>query len=123
MDKIKIGLLGVGHLGKIHLKCLQKTDFEIVGIYDPDPAAQEFVKQNYDIPIFDSAESLVEAVDAVDIVSTTITHFDLGIYAINKGKHAFIEKPIASTLEQAKELEAATIKNNVKVHVESLNKR
>jgi len=124
MDKIKIGLFGVGHLGKIHLKCLQKTDFEIVGIYDPDPNVQEFVKENYEIPIFESIPALVDAVDAVDIVSSTITHFELGIYAINKGKHAFIEKPIASTLAQARELEEATIKNKVKVqvgHVERYN--
>jgi len=124
MNKLKIGLCGAGHLGKIHLKCLQKTDFEIVGVYDPDPKAQEFVKTNYNIPIYSSLETLIDAVDAVDIVSTTQTHFDIGIYAINKGKHAFIEKPIASTLEQAKELEKATIDNQVKVqvgHVERYN--
>lgn len=124
MSKIKIGLLGVGHLGKIHLKCLQKTDFELVGIYDPDPDVQEFVKKEYSIPIFKTMESLIDVVDAVDIVSTTITHFDVGIYAINKGKHAFIEKPISSTLVQAKELERATHTNNVKVqigHVERYN--
>jgi len=124
MSRIKIGLFGVGHLGKIHLKCLQNTDFEIVGVYDPDPKVQAFVKDTYNLPVYSSIASLVDAVDAVDIVSTTITHFDLGIYAINKGKHAFIEKPIASTLEQAKELESATEKNGVKVqvgHVERYN--
>ncbi len=124
MSKLKIGLFGAGHLGKIHLKCLQKTDFEIVGVYDPDPNAQAFVKANYDLPIFESIEDLVDAVDAVDIVSTTQTHFDIGIYAIKKGKHAFIEKPIASTLEQARALEDATSKNKVKVqvgHVERYN--
>lgn len=124
MDKIKIGLFGAGHLGKIHLKCLERTDFEIVGVYDPDHTAQEFVKENYNLPIFDSVSALVEAVDAVDIVSTTQTHFEIALYAINQGKHAFIEKPIASTLEQAKQLEAATLKNGVKVqvgHVERYN--
>lgn len=124
MDKIKIGLFGAGHLGKIHLKCLHNTDFEIVGIYDPDLKAQTFVKDTYNLPIFSSIESLVDAVDAVDIVSTTQTHFEIGMYAINKGKHAFIEKPISSTLEQARQLQEATKKNNIKVqvgHVERYN--
>ena len=124
MDRIKIGLFGVGHLGKIHLKCLQKTEFEIVGIYDPHPLAQEFVQKEYKLPIFDSAMALIDVVDAVDIVSTTQTHFDIGMLAIRNGKHAFIEKPIASTLTQAKELEEATSRYNVKVqigHVERYN--
>ncbi len=124
MNKLKIGLFGAGHLGKIHLKCLLKTDFEIVGVFDPDPEAQEFVKKNYNLPIFTSISSLIDAVDVVDVVSTTQTHFDIGIYAINRGKHAFIEKPIASTLEQAKQLEQATFKHDVKVqvgHVERYN--
>lgn len=124
MDKIKIGLFGAGHLGKIHLKCLQKTDFEVVGVYDPDPKAQAFVNEHYGIPIYDSVSALVDAVDAVDIVSTTQTHFEIGIFAINQGKHAFIEKPIASTLDEAKALEDATIEQRVKVqvgHVERYN--
>ncbi|MEM9548281.1 MAG: Gfo/Idh/MocA family oxidoreductase [Bacteroidota bacterium] len=124
MDKVKIGVFGVGHLGKIHLKCLQKTNFEIVGVYDPDPKVQAYVKESYDLPIYPSFESLVEVSDAVDIVSTTQTHFDIGIYAIKNGKHAFIEKPIASSLEQARALENATKDKKVKVqigHVERYN--
>lgn len=124
MGKLKIGLFGAGHLGKIHLNCLQQTDFEVVGVFDPDLEVQNFIKKEYNLPIYDSVSALVEAVDAVDIVSTTQTHFDIGIFAINKGKHAFIEKPIASTLVQAKELEEATIRNKVKVqvgHVERYN--
>ncbi|MDF1695828.1 MAG: Gfo/Idh/MocA family oxidoreductase [Saprospiraceae bacterium] len=124
MDKVKIGLLGVGHLGKIHLKCLKNTEFELVGIYDPDPAVQAYVKKEHQIPVFKSAEKLIAAVDAVDIVSTTITHYDLAIYAINNGKHAFIEKPVASSLGKAKQILAATAKNGVKVqvgHVERYN--
>jgi len=122
--KIKLGLLGVGHLGKIHMKCLQSTDFELVGVYDPDPVAQKFVMDNYSVPIFDSADELIDAVDAVDIVSATITHYDLAIKAINKGKHAFIEKPICSTIEEAKVLVKATREQKVKVqvgHVERYN--
>lgn len=121
---LKIGLLGVGHLGKIHLKCLHHTDFEIVGIYDPDPNAQQYVRDNYTIPIFDSEDSLMQAVDAVDIVSTTVSHFDIAKKAIDLGKHTFIEKPVCATLDQAEALISAKNKSNVKVqigHVERYN--
>lgn len=122
--KIKLGLLGVGHLGKIHLKCLQNTDFEVVGVYDPDPTAQKFVADNYGIQIFETSDALIDAVDALDIVSTTINHYELAIKAINQGKHAFIEKPICTTIEEAKTLVKATRDQNVKVqigHVERYN--
>ena len=124
MGKLKIGLFGVGHLGKIHLKCLQKTDFEIVGVYDPDPEVQRYISENYGLTIFDSADSLMVEVDAVDIVSTTITHFEIAKRAIKLGKHAFIEKPVCATLEQAKALIEAKLKTGVKVqigHVERYN--
>lgn len=122
--KIKIGLLGVGHLGKIHLKCLQETDFEVIGVYDPDPVAQVFVKEHYAVPIYKSAKQLIVDCDAVDIVSTTITHYELARIAIEMGKHTFIEKPISSTLSEARELVNSAKENNVKVqigHVERYN--
>lgn len=122
--KITIGIFGVGHLGKIHLKCLQNTDFEIVGVYDPNPEVQKFVTDTYGIPIYDSVDELLDVVDAVDIVSTTVTHYELAIKAINKGKHAFIEKPICTTIEEAKNLVKATRDKDVKVqvgHVERYN--
>lgn len=122
--KIKIGVFGVGHLGKIHLKCLHETDFEIVGIYDPDPQAHKYIAEHYNIPMFHSVEQLITEVDAVDIVSTTVTHFDIAKMAIDMGKHAFIEKPVCATLQQAKSLLTAKINSGVKVqvgHVERYN--
>lgn len=124
MSKLKIGLFGVGHLGKIHLKCLHQTDYEIVGVYDPDPIVQKFVKENYSIPVFDSEDSLMNAVDVVDIVSTTVTHFKLAKKAIGLGKHAFIEKPVCTSIEEADVLISLAKKHNVKVqigHVERYN--
>ncbi len=122
--KIKIGLFGAGHLGKVHLKCLQNTDFEVIGIFDPNTEAQQFVTKNYGVPIFFSEDELIDCADAIDIVSTTSTHYDIAIKAINKGKHTFIEKPISSSLHQAKEILKAVTKTKVKVqigHVERYN--
>ncbi len=122
--KVKIGLLGVGHLGKIHLKCLHETDFDIIGVYDPNPVSQKYVRDNYDIRVYDSIDQLIDDADALDVVSTTITHYELALKAIDLGKHVFIEKPICSTLEEAKTLVKSTRKQNVKVqigHVERYN--
>jgi len=121
---VKIGLLGVGHLGKIHLKCLHETDFDIIGVYDPNPVSQKYVRDNYDIRVYDSIDQLIDDADALDVVSTTITHYELALKAIDLGKHVFIEKPICSTLEEAKTLVKSTRKQNVKVqigHVERYN--
>ncbi|MCP4441430.1 MAG: Gfo/Idh/MocA family oxidoreductase [Aureispira sp.] len=102
---LKIGVLGVGHLGKIHLKCIQQIeDYELVGFYDPnDDNAQEAIKL-YNTKRFDSVESLLEEVDVVDIVTPTTTHFQLAEQAIKAGKHFFVEKPITQTPEEAQVL-------------------
>lgn len=105
MDKLKIGLFGLGHLGKIHLKCLQKTSFEVVGFYDSDVN----VRSSYsgEIRVFESEEALLALVDAVDIVCPTVGHFDLAMKAIKAGKHVFVEKPICYELQQAKLIKSA----------------
>jgi len=121
---LKIGLAGVGHLGKIHLKCLLNTPFEVVGIYDPDESAQQFVKDHYDLRIFDTFEEMLDHVDCVDIVSPTLHHFDIAQRAISAGKHVFIEKPLTETTEQAEVLVSLAAQNQVKVqvgHVERYN--
>ena len=91
---IKIGVLGAGHLGKIHLKCIQASNFlELVGFYDPDLDNAQKVAASFDTRAFETAEALINAVDAVDIVTPTVFHFDLAQLAAHKGKHIFIEKP------------------------------
>ncbi|MBC7884108.1 MAG: Gfo/Idh/MocA family oxidoreductase [Saprospiraceae bacterium] len=120
---MKIGLAGVGHLGKIHLKCLKNTKFDFIGFYDPDV----ILRQNLDeigIIAFDSLESMISQVDCVDIVSPTVHHFAIAKQSIIAGKHVFIEKPLTETLEQAEELVALSILFGVKVqvgHVERYN--
>ncbi len=101
---VKIGLLGVGHLGKIHLKCLQTIEqVNVTGFYDPDDQAARKVLSEYpSIKRFQQYEDLLAASDAVDIVTPTTTHFELAAKAIKKGKHVFIEKPLTHTLEEAK---------------------
>src|SRR5574343_8556 len=122
---LKIGILGVGHLGKFHLNNWKEIkDVEIVGFFDPhDPTAQE-VSEKYQIPRFLDAERLIELCDAVDIVAPTTHHFDLCKMAIRKGKHVFVEKPLANTMEEARELVQLVRESNIKLqvgHVERFN--
>ena len=122
---LKIGVLGVGHLGKIHVKCIQLTDsFELVGFFDPDDNNAAKVIENHGIRRFESVDALLQAVDVVDIVTPTLTHFQLALQAIQNGKHVFIEKPLTNTLEEAEILLEACKKHGVKVqvgHVERFN--
>ena len=122
---IKIGVLGAGHLGKIHLKCIQASDFlQLVGFYDPDLDNAQKVAASFGTQAFETAEALINAVDAVDIVTPTVLHFDLAQQAARKGKHIFIEKPLTHTVAEAEALIKITYENNVKVqvgHVERFN--
>lgn len=123
---LKIGVLGAGHLGKIHLKCilLAESAYQLVGFYDPDQEAALQAAKNFGVPAFESMEELVNAVDVVDIVTPTVTHFKVASYAIQQGKHIFIEKPLTHTIEEAEQLVALSQKHGVKVqvgHVERFN--
>ncbi len=122
---LKAGVLGAGHLGKIHLRLLaQSKNYELVGFYDADEIhAQQIVKE-FGYTYFNSISKLIEAVDVVDIVTPTFAHFDTAKQAITAGKHVFIEKPITNTVEEANELIALAIKHQVKGqvgHVERFN--
>lgn len=123
---LKIGVLGTGHLGKIHLKCIQlaKETYELVGFYDPNDEAARQVSETFDIKRFEHLDDLLAAVDVVDIVTPTTTHFEVAARAIAAGKHIFIEKPLTRTIEEAEKLVHLSREKGVKVqvgHVERFN--
>lgn len=122
---LKIGVLGAGHLGKIHIKLLQQIDdYELVGFYDASQSAAKSASAEYQLKAFDSMEELIDAVDVVDIVTPTLSHYDCAVKAIRKSKHIFIEKPITNTVEEARKLIDLAQEANVKVqvgHVERFN--
>ncbi|NAS30876.1 Gfo/Idh/MocA family oxidoreductase [Flavobacteriaceae bacterium R38] len=102
---LKAGVLGAGHLGKIHLRLLQQSEkYELVGFFDPDEENAKKVAEEYGYRHFSSIESLIDAVDVVDIVTPTLSHYDCAERTIKKGKHIFIEKPIANSVEEAEKL-------------------
>lgn len=122
---LKIGLFGVGHLGKIHLSQLATMkDVEVVGFYDPNNANATSISEQYNIPRFTVAEELIQIVDAIDIVAPTTLHFKLCEQAIRNGKHIFVEKPMTNTMDEAKTLVKLVDEANIKFqvgHVERFN--
>lgn len=122
---LKIGVLGAGHLGKIHIRCIKEiSQFELVGFYDPDDENSKKVESEFQIKRFRELSDLIDLVDVVDIVTPTVSHFSCASQAMKKFKHVFIEKPLVTTVDEAKELIALSNEANVKVqvgHVERFN--
>ncbi len=122
---LKIGVLGAGHLGKIHLKLLsQSLKYELVGFYDPLKENAQKVTQKFGYHSFNTITELINAVDVVDIVTPTLSHFDCAKEAIINGKYIFIEKPVTTTVKEAEILRNLLKEHNLKGqvgHVERFN--
>ncbi|MHC5201621.1 Gfo/Idh/MocA family protein [Myroides sp. LJL119] len=122
---LKVGVLGAGHLGKIHLRLLNQSEkYELVGFYDPCEENAIKVENEFGYNRFTSIEELIQSVDVVDIVTPTLSHFECAKQAIQAGKHVFLEKPITTTVQEAEQLIALTQQYNVKGqvgHVERFN--
>lgn len=124
-NKLKVGVLGAGHLGKIHLKLLNQSErYELVGFYDPNQEQAQKVVAEFGYTYFDTIDKLIAAVEVVDIVTPTLSHYECAMKAIAAKRHIFIEKPITNTVEEAEQiyrlLEANHLKGQVG-HVERFN--
>jgi len=122
---LKVGVLGAGHLGKIHLRLLQQSEkYELVGFYDENQEYAEKISKEFGYTNFNTIAKLIHAVDVIDIVTPTLSHYKCARAAIKSGKHVFIEKPISNTIEEAEEIIALANEYNVKGqvgHVERFN--
>ena len=124
-EQLTIGVLGAGHLGKIHLRLLNESDrYTLVGFYDPDREASQALVETTGYTYFESQEALLAACEVVDIVTPTLFHHSIAKSCIEQGKHIFIEKPITQTVEEAEELIALASAKGIKGqvgHVERFN--
>lgn len=125
MYMLKVGVLGAGHLGKIHLRLLEQSEkYELVGFFDPFKENAEKVAKEFGYRLFDSIEELITAVEVVDIVTPTLSHFDCAKMAIENGRHIFIEKPITKTVLEAEAIKTLASQFHVQGqvgHVERFN--
>jgi len=122
---LKAGVLGAGHLGKINLRLLQESKkYELVGFFDPFTENAKKVAKEFGYKLFDSVEELIAAVEVVDIVTPTLSHFECAKKAIEKGRHIFIEKPITKTVLEAEAIKTLASQFHVQGqvgHVERFN--
>jgi predicted dehydrogenase len=122
---LKVGVVGCGHLGKIHTKLLsQSENYKLIGIYDKDNEESIRVSNEFKCTSFESFDSLLDSVDVIDIVAPTPFHFNYAKQAINKNKHVFIEKPVCTTSKESEELIKLGDLKKVKIqvgHVERFN--
>lgn len=122
---LKIGVFGAGHLGRIHVQQWQHVEgAEVIGVYDVDIEKATKVAEEYNVAVAPNMDDLIAQCDAADIVSTTTTHHVIATEVIRKGKHLFIEKPMAASLEEAKTILDMSNEADVKCqigHVERFN--
>lgn len=122
---LKAGLVGAGHLGKIHLRLLNQSDkYEFIGFHDKDAENGKKLEAELGYPYFENFDELLDQIDVLDIVTPTLYHYDYALKAIEKGLNFFIEKPVTQTLEQAEEILQKCQENNIKAqvgHVERYN--
>lgn len=125
MEKLKLGIIGTGHLGKIHTK-VSKTleNCELVGIYDKDAEKAALVCDEFNVKAFSELDGLLDSCDAVSIVATTSAHYEIAKACLQKGKHVFVEKPITAHIWEAEELIKIANDNKLNLqvgHIERFN--
>ena len=124
-NTIKVAVIGAGCMGRNHLKTYKSlSGVELVGVYDIFPEAAQKAAEMFGIKAFSSMEEVAEEVDAVSVVTTSITHADVGEFFLNKGIHCLMEKPLATTEEGCQRLINAAKANNVTLlvgHIEQFN--
>jgi predicted dehydrogenase len=122
---LKVGVFGAGHLGKFHLNNWKEIKgTELTGFYDPDDRTASEVAGKYQLTRFTDIDTLLDHCDIADIIAPTPFHFELCEKAIRKGKHVFVEKPLANTMQEARELVKLAKESNIKLqvgHVERFN--
>jgi predicted dehydrogenase len=125
MNKLKVGVIGTGHLGKLHTKMFKSIDnCELVGIYDSNPEQAKAVSTEFNVQSSASITDLLKKVDAVSIAATTTAHYEVAKKCFENGVHVFIEKPITATIKEAEELVEISEKKNLNLqvgHIERFN--
>ncbi len=122
---LRVGIFGTGHLGKFHLNnWMEIQDVTLAGFFDPDDITAREIIDIYRLKRFHNEDELLHACDLVDVVAPTNYHFDLCAKAVRQGKHVFVEKPMANTMEEAHELVKLVQESKIKFqvgHVERFN--
>ena len=124
-NQVRIGVIGVGHLGQHHVKHYKTLDnVELIGVFDIDRERSSEISKRFDVKVFDNLNSILEKVDALSIVTNTEHHYKIAGKCLKSKKHVFIEKPITAMIEEADKLLSMAEQNKVLIqvgHIERLN--
>ena len=105
MKTLRVGVVGVGHIGKNHARLYAElSGAQFTAILDTDPATAHRLAEEFGVVAAASLEEFAEQVDAASIATPTNTHFDIAHALLTRGKHLLIEKPIAENTAHATEL-------------------
>jgi len=122
---LKVGVFGVGHLGKFHLNNWKEIEgVKLVGFFDPNNDNAKAVTEQYGLKRYMDEDKLMDACDIIDVIAPTDQHFSICMQAIRKGKHVFVEKPLANTIQEGRDLVSMVREANIKMqvgHVERFN--
>lgn len=124
MDKIKLGLIGVGYFGNFHLLNIFNTPFQLVGIYDSDAKKSNDIGKKYNIQNYNDSDKLINDCDAVVIAAPTINHYQLIKNSISSGKHVFVEKPMCANRAEAEQIKILVGQSKIILqvgHIERFN--
>lgn len=125
MKKLKVGVIGVGHLGKLHTKMFSLIEnCDLIGVYDSDSEKSIAVAEEFKTKSYSSIDDLLKETSAVSIAATTVAHYELAMKAFDFDNHVFIEKPITATIEQAEKLVELSEQKNLNLqvgHIERFN--
>jgi len=124
-NQVRIGVIGVGHLGQYHVKHYKTlSNVELIGVFDIDRERSSEISEKFDVKVFDDLNSILEKVDALSIVTNTEHHYKIAVKCLESKKHVFIEKPITAMIEEADKLLSMAEQNKVLIqvgHIERLN--
>ncbi len=128
MTEIKVGIIGCGHLGKLHIKNIKEIESEnenirLIGLFDTNKSESDNLAIKYKVKSFTTLSELLESINTVFIVTPTTSHFDIAKECIQKNIHTFIEKPVTETLDEADELQSLLSNNTIVQvgHIERFN--
>ncbi len=125
MEPVRVGVVGVGHLGRLHALLYKNVPrAQLAGVFDISPETAAAVAREAGCRAFETYRDLLAHVDAVNVVVPTTQHFSVAAEALRLGKHVFIEKPITSSLQEADELIRLARENRCLIqvgHIERFN--
>ncbi len=125
MEPLRIGVIGVGHLGALHAKMLSDMPgVRLAGVFDADPGRAESVAGQYGVPAAADLETLLGSVDAVTVATSTNAHCAVALKALERGRHVFVEKPITASVAEADTLCRAASDRGLLIqvgHIERFN--